>query len=85
MNAQLIPILGFVDRVSPANGTVFQLDELQKLVGGYVEFVPLPDGRHMVVDEDARLADKPWNGMASILAGRRIFGPAVVCDDSMIR
>lgn len=46
--------------VKPANGSTFTYEELRKFIGGapkLVEIVPLPDGRVLIGDEEAKLAD----------------------------
>lgn len=57
---------GSREEVHPANGTTFQIEELQALVGGYVERVFLPFDQRMIVDEDAKLRGKPVNEGASL-------------------
>lgn len=42
----LIRTTGEVERITPANGVKFTLDELQKCVGGYIEFVYLPSKKN---------------------------------------
>jgi hypothetical protein len=59
---------GETKEVQPANGTDFQLDELQAIVQGHIEIVPLPDGRIMVINEEGRLLDLPRNEQATQLA-----------------
>lgn len=80
-----IPVQGRAKEVMPANGTDFQLREVQKMVGGYVEVVYLRDGRVMLVDEEGLLKGAPLNREASRMAGRPIVGPAVVMPNDMFR
>lgn len=40
--------------VSPNNGKKFTLEELQGLVGGYIERVSMSDGKSMYVNEDGK-------------------------------
>lgn len=56
----------------------FSLDELQKLVGGYIERVEIGPGLDMIVDEEGRLKGLPQNAEATLLAGRLIVGNAFV-------
>jgi hypothetical protein len=70
-------------RFLPTNGnskdvTAKTLDEMQKLVGGFVEPVRLPDGRMMLVDEDGISKNSEVNMVASHLAGGRILGDVIV-------
>lgn len=54
-------------RVSPENGKKFSLKELQGYVGGLVEFVPLPSGKLMVVNEEGKLDGLPVNENATAI------------------
>src|SRR5947209_13392246 len=53
----------------PANGLHFQLEELQAIVEGHIEIVPLADGRIMVCNEESKLIGLPYNELATHLAG----------------
>lgn len=56
------------------------LEELQRAVGGYIEFVPIPamDDIVLVVDEEGLFKEKPYNKIASEIAGRVIVGDVVI-------
>ena len=41
------------------------LEELQKIVGGYIEVVYAPNGDQIILDEEGRLKGKPINEDAS--------------------
>lgn len=48
--------------VKPANGREFTLEEVQALVGGYVEMVALPrKGESLLCDEEGMLKNKRLN------------------------
>jgi hypothetical protein len=64
--------------VITARGKTFSLAELQHVVGGYIELVPVRGGRYMVVNEEGMMRDMDINPGASLLAGTTIYGPAVV-------
>jgi Domain of unknown function (DUF3846) len=72
--------------VEPRNGNDFSLEELKTAIGGgYVETVPLSNGRMMIVDEDGRRKQLPLNVEASRLyAADIIVGDALVCDRRQI-
>lgn len=71
--------------VLPANGTTFELEELQQLVGGYIEALRAPEGHWLFINEDGKGLELPYNPEATVLMSRRIalddyiVGPAVVC------
>ena len=55
------------------------LRELQRIVGGYIETVPIPGaGLLMVVNEEGLTRDMTINVKASALADQFIFGPAAI-------
>ena len=51
----------------PANGHDFELKELQQIVGGYIEILPMKDGRIMVCNEESKLEGLPRNEQATAL------------------
>ena len=71
--------------VEPKNGTDFQLDELQEIVGGYIEIVHLSNGQIMVVNEEGLIYDLPYNAEASSEAMDIIVGDVLVCDSDKVR
>ena len=65
-------------KVITIKGAIVRLDEikndlraLQYAVDGYIETVGLKDGAVMIVDEEGLLKDKPYNTLASLIAGRK--------------
>jgi len=57
------------------------LDKQQKLVGGYIEYVPVAQNMHklLIVNEEGRLQEVPeLNETASLLAGQPIIGDVVL-------
>lgn len=90
MKAKIYKADGTITEVSPANGTDFQLEELQKIVGGYIEIVGLLDNEIMVINEEGKLADLPVNEKATEFYIEAngfddyIVGDVLVCDSSMV-
>lgn len=88
--AKLYKAAGAILEVVPANGTDFQLEELQAMVGGYIEIVPVLRGKIMVIDEEGKLKGKPINNAATMMfmqAGfyDTIVGDTLVCDSEMVQ
>lgn len=54
--------------VAPANGKAFTLEEMQGFVGGYIEALPLRDGRVMWLNEEGKLIGLPYNAVADLMA-----------------
>lgn len=75
---------------TPKNGKTFELDELQGIVGGYIEPIRLNDGRMIIVDEEGKSKDKAVNIPATNILRRDHFttdyivGTAIVCDADMV-
>ena len=75
---------------TPKNGRTFILEEMQKIVGGYIEVIRLKDGRLMIVNEEGLLQGLPVNIEATNILRRDhsttqyIVGNAIVCDADMI-
>ncbi|MBQ5686863.1 MAG: DUF3846 domain-containing protein [Ruminococcus sp.] len=66
-------------------GTIVRLDEiqndlrtLQMAVDGRIETVGLRDGGVMIVDEESQIKGKPYNTLASLVAGTAIYGIALI-------
>lgn len=51
----------------PEGQKTWRLEELQTLVGGYLQECPTVDGRILLVDEDGKRKRKPINELASKL------------------
>mgnify|MGYP001602604492 CR=1 len=71
-------------------GDTYTLDELQAIVGGYIEIVRLSNGRLMVLNEEGKLEGLPFNAEATALTrgiladDDRIVGNVLVCDSKLI-
>ena len=48
------------------------------MVGGFVELIELSDGDQMLVNEEGLLKGLDINGMATMIANRRIVGNAII-------
>lgn len=55
-----------------------ELHALQYAVGGHIETINLRDEGVMLVDEEGMLNGKPYNTLASLVAGTGIFGDALI-------
>lgn len=83
--AFIINTSGDETEMIPKNGSDFELKELQDVVGGLIELVPLTNGKLLIVDEEGLLKSLPVNTKASLLARQTIVGTAVVCEDSQLK
>lgn len=75
MCAMILRADGTSEAIQPANGTHFQLSELQRIVGAgappgchWIEIVQTKDGRIMVINEEGKLYNLPRNAQATALA-----------------
>jgi len=84
--ARIIKATGAIVEVSPKNGRDFQLDELNKIVGGYIEIVPTTTGEVMVVNEDGHRLGLPLNKLASSFyrSPYPIVGDVLICGREQI-
>lgn len=84
---------GDVENVEPKNGTDFQLEELKSIVGGWIEIKFLSDdkGRVMVLNEEGKLRNLPYNERATMLYRKFVYehdfivGDVLICDKSQIK
>jgi hypothetical protein len=84
---------GDVENVEPKNGTDFQLEELQAIVDGWIEIKFLRDdeGRVMVLNEEGKLRNLPYNERATMLYRKFLYvhdfivGDVLICDKSQIK
>lgn len=80
---------GTSQAVQPQDGQKFGLAELQQMVGGYIEVVPLSEGQLMVLNEEGKLRGLAVNREATVVAlpflgvGDFIVGDALVCDEGL--
>jgi hypothetical protein len=83
--ATLISSTGEIREIAPANGRAFILAELHAIVGGYIEAIPVPDGRVMFLNEDGKRLALAINHEATVrvrhwlMPGDVIVGDVVVC------
>ena len=55
-----------------------EISALQKAVDGKPETIKLRDGGIMLCDRDALPKDKPYNNIASLIAGTSVYGDAII-------
>lgn len=88
--AKVIPAVGVPYEIQPNNGKFFELEELQNVVGGYIEIVRLGNDKLMVVNEEGKLEQLPWNNIATSIYHRctraldYIAGNALICNSNEI-
>lgn len=89
--AQIIKTTGEVIEVAPKNGTDFSLEELQSIVGGWIEIVNLRDGRLLCLDEVGKLDGKERNHVATDIYRQAfpqckdfIVGDVLLCNEDQI-
>lgn len=90
--ARIIKTNGEIIPVEPKNGTDFQLEEMQEIVGGYIQLFYLmnDEGEVIVMNEDGKIEGLPMNHKATELAAKRLFqgdyivGDVLVCKTEQI-
>ena len=86
--ATLIKSSGEEISVTPINKKDFGLDELQKLVGGFIEMVRTKDGKTMIINEEGKINDLPINYKATSIYPNNEFdfivGDVLICSENEI-
>lgn len=86
--ATLIKSNGETLEVTPENGKAFQLDELQKYVGGLIEIVRTKLGKPMIINEEGKIDGLPLNQTASEIYQYSEFdfivGDVLICESNEI-
>lgn len=76
--------------IQPKNGKDFELEEMQEIVGGYIQIVPLPRGRILICNDDGMSLGLPINKLASLAVtgyvyGDVVMGDVIICDSKMVK
>lgn len=58
---------GTLKEIQPQNGVKFSSKELHNLVGGYIEIIRLSSQYFMVINEEGKLQNLPYNEKATQL------------------
>lgn len=90
--AKLIKAMGGEIEISPKNGKMFELEEVQKLVRGYIQIIPLDGENVMVIDEEGKFKPNLANATATRIAeqhnalfpGDYIVGDVIICKNDEI-
>ena len=92
MENYIITMEGVFNDSFPENGTDYGLEELQSIVGGYIEIVELCDGMIMVINDEGKFTCEP-NPTATVLArmcrairpNDYIAGDVLVCQSDLVK
>lgn len=92
MKAYTLMTNGDKVQTTPTNGKKFELAQLQAIVGGYIEVIPLNKlQKWMVMHEEGKLEDLPVNEEATKIwleeyptSDDYIVGNVLICDGSMM-
>ena len=82
----LMKLDGTEEKVEPKNGKEWELEELQLLVGGYIETFPTPfDDQVMVMHEEAKLQKHhKLNAKASHLVRDILMNDDYIAGDAVV-
>lgn len=90
--AKLYKTNGEIVEVEPKNGSDFSLEELQSFVDGYIEIAFLNKERVIVINEEGKIKNLPYNEKATAeynnaMRGRNdyIAGDALICKHNQIK
>lgn len=82
----IIKVNGEEVEIQPQNGADFKLRELQDIVGGYIETLPVANDQLMIINEEGKLMRLPINERATEIAYENgvfdcIVGDVVICTE----
>ena len=89
--AKIYKANGEVLDIEPKNGKDFKLAELQEIVGGYIEIAQMKNNDIMVINEEGKLNDLPYNEKATeiyqhqVYFGDFIVGDVLVCKSKQVK
>lgn len=90
--AKLYKTTGEIVEVEPENGSDFSLEELQSFVDGYIEVAFLDKERVIVINEEGKIKNLPYNENATaeynkVMRCRAdyIAGDALICKHNQIK
>lgn len=90
--ARLIKAIGGETEITPKNGKMFELEEAQGLVRGYIQIIPLDEETVMIMDEEGKFKHNIANAIATRIAeqhnalfpGDYIVGDVIICKNDEI-
>lgn len=89
--AKIYKANGEVLDIEPKNGKDFKLAELQEIVGGYIEIAQMKNNDIMVINEEGKLNDLPYNEKATEIYQRQVYfgdfivGDVLVCKSKQVK
>ena len=92
MENRIIRANGEIVIYNPRNGKDYELDELQSIVGGYIEIIRLDDEWLMIINDEGKLYQMPLNQLATYIAKEKkaisstdfVVGDVLVCHKEFI-
>ena len=90
--AKLYKTNGEIVEVEPENDSDFSLEELQSFVDGYIEIAYLDNERVIVINEEGKIKNLPYNENATAEYNKAmkcradyIAGDALICKHNQIK
>lgn len=89
--AKIYKTNGEVLDIEPKNSKDFSLEELQAVVGGYIEIAEMKGGEFMVINEEGKLKGLPFNEKATELYQKKVYqgdfivGDVLVCKKNQVK
>lgn len=82
--AKIYKANGEVLDIEPKNGTDFQLEELQAIVGGFIQIIEINDTEIMVMNEEGKLETLPLNEKATAIYQSEVYAGDIIVGDVLI-
>lgn len=85
MNTRIIKSDGIEIEILPENGKDFSLEEMQKIVGGYVEIIGCNDQNFVcILNEEGKIQELPLNEKATALVNKIIAPDDFIVGDVLV-
>lgn len=83
--AKIYKANGEVLDIEPENGTDFQLEELQEIVGGFIDCRRTNDGNDLIIfNDEGKLLGLPYNDKATDIYQERVYEGDFLVGDVLI-
>lgn len=83
--AKIYKANGEVLDIEPKNGTDFQLEELQEIVGGLIDCKMTNDGNDLIIfNDEGKLLGLPYNDKATDIYQKRVYEGDFLVGDVLI-
>lgn len=85
MEAEIFKTDGTRHEILPKDGKYFSLEEIQEIVGGYIQMIPCVNPDYLcIMNEEGKLKGLPFNGLATEEVDDNLFMGDYIVGDVLI-